>query len=36
MAPSGYTLRTTGSIDGLGDDAFKAYSGQLWINMPLN
>ena len=36
MKPWGYTLRTTGSIDGLGDDDFKAYGGQLWINMPLN
>jgi len=36
MKPWGYTLRTTGSIDGLGDDGFKAYGGQIWINMPLN
>ena len=36
ISPSGYTLRASGAIDGLGADDFKAYSGQLWINMPLN
>ena len=36
VAPSGYTLRASGGVDGLGDDKFEAYSGQLWINMPLN
>ena len=37
LAPqSGTTVRATGSFDGLGDDSFKAYSGQLWINIPVN
>ena len=34
--PSGYTVRATGSYDGLGSDDFDAYGGQLWVNMPLN
>ena len=34
--PSGYTVRATGSYDGLGSGDFDAYGGQLWVNMPLN
>ena len=35
-SPAGYTMKATGAIDGIGDDDFSAYSGQLWVNMPLN
>ncbi|MCP4243031.1 MAG: hypothetical protein GY772_20960, partial [bacterium] len=34
--PGGVSLRATGSYDGIGDDDFSAYSGKLWVNLPLN
>ena len=36
VAPWGYSIRGTGFIDGLGADDYKAYGGQLMINMPFN
>ncbi|MGI9379831.1 MAG: autotransporter outer membrane beta-barrel domain-containing protein, partial [Methyloligellaceae bacterium] len=33
---SGLTLRATGSYDGIGDDDFEAYKGQLFVIMPFN
>ena len=36
VSSDGYTLRASGAIDGLGDDDFTSYSGQLWLNVPLN
>ncbi len=35
-APWGYSIRATGLYDGLGSDDYKAYGGQLMINIPLN
>jgi outer membrane autotransporter protein len=34
--PSGWGLRAAGSYDGIGGDDFEAYSGSLWVNVPLN
>jgi outer membrane autotransporter protein len=36
LTPRGYALRATGAIDGLFDDNFKSYNGQLLVNIPLN
>ncbi len=33
--PNGVSLRATGSYDGIGDDDFSAYSGKLWVSVPL-
>ena len=35
-APWGYSIRATGFVDGLGASDYKAYGGQLMMNMPLN
>ena len=35
-APSGWSIRGAGSIDGLGAGDFDAYGGQFWLNVPLN
>ncbi len=34
--PGGVGVRATGAYDGIADDDFSAYSGKLWVNMPLN
>lgn len=34
--PTGLGLRAAGSYDGLGADDYEAYSGSLWVNIPLN
>lgn len=34
--PSGYAIRAAGAYDGIGQEDFEAYSGSLWINVPLN
>lgn len=34
--PGGVGVRATGAYDGIGDGDFSAYSGKLWVNMPLN
>lgn len=34
--PEGYAIRAAASYDGIGQDDFEAYSGSLWINIPLN
>ncbi|MCP4247197.1 MAG: hypothetical protein GY778_09130, partial [bacterium] len=34
--PNGVSLHATGSYHGIGDDDFLAYSGKLWVNVPLN
>ena len=34
--PSGITLNGTGSYDGIGDGAFHAYQGQLFVRVPLD
>lgn len=34
--PSGYAIRAAGSYDGIGEKDLEAYSGSLWINVPLN
>jgi hypothetical protein len=33
--PQGFSLRATGSYDGIGSSDFHAYGGQLWVNLPL-
>lgn len=33
---SGWSLRATGSYDGIGADDYEAYSAKLWLNVPLN
>jgi len=35
-APTGFSMRTTLSYDGLGSDDFGAWGGQVWVNLPLN
>jgi hypothetical protein len=34
--PDGKALRASGSYDGIGDDDFEAWSGKLWLNIPLD
>jgi outer membrane autotransporter protein len=34
--PQGFSLRATGSYDGIGSSDFHAYGGQLWVNQPLH
>lgn len=34
--PQGYAIRAAGAYDGIGQEDFEAYSGSLWINVPLN
>lgn len=36
IAPWGYSIRGSGFVDGIGANDYKAYGGQLMINMPLN
>jgi outer membrane autotransporter protein len=36
IGASGYAIKMTGVYDGIGDDEFESYGGQLWIDMPLN
>ncbi len=36
QTPEGLGLRWAGSYDGLGSDDYDAYSGSLWVNIPLN
>jgi len=34
--PNGWALRGAAAYDGIGASDFEAYSGQLWLNIPLN
>jgi outer membrane autotransporter protein len=34
--PQGWGLRAAGAYDGIGSDDLEAYSGSLWVNIPLN
>lgn len=34
--PAGWGLRAAGAYDGIGASDFDAYSGSLWVNVPLN
>ncbi len=34
--PSGFAMRFAADYDGIGDEDFEAYGGQVWINVPLN
>ncbi len=36
IAPWGYSIRGSGFVDGIGANDYKAYGGQIMINMPLN
>jgi hypothetical protein len=36
MMPEGASVRATGAYDGIGSDDFHAYSGQMWVNLPLH
>jgi outer membrane autotransporter protein len=36
QTPEGLGLRWAGSYDGLGSSDYNAYSGSLWVNVPLN
>ena len=33
---TGWAVRGAGAYDGIGSGDFDAYSGQLWLNVPLN
>jgi outer membrane autotransporter protein len=34
--PDGASVRATGNYDGIGSNDFRAYGGQLWVNLPLH
>jgi outer membrane autotransporter protein len=34
--PQGWGLRAAGAYDGIGSDDLEAYSGSVWVNIPLN
>lgn len=34
--PEGATVRATANYDGIGSSDFRAYGGQLWVNLPLH
>jgi hypothetical protein len=36
LTPSGWSMRAAAAYDGIGSDDFEAYSGSVWVNVPLN